>query len=65
MNMEYSTCIGNQQMANMVTTTTTIRVTRFLPLRLSADTWPPGATPRHRRSSIHRYSPQISAKGMT
>lgn len=59
------TCIGNQQTAKMATTTMTIRVTLFLPLRLSADTWPPGAAPRHSRSSSHRYKAQISAKGVT
>jgi hypothetical protein len=48
------TCIGNQQTAKMATTTMTMRVTLFLPLRLSADTWPPGAAPRHSRSSSHR-----------
>jgi hypothetical protein len=59
------TCIGNQQTAKMATTTMTMRVTLFLPLRLSADTWPPGAAPRQSRSSSHRYRPQISARGIT
>ena len=59
------TCIGNQQTAKMATTTMTMRVTLFLPLRLSADTWPPGAAPRHSRSRSHRYRPQISARGVT
>ena len=59
------TCIGNQQTAKMATTTMTMRVTLFFPLRLSADTWPPGAAPRHSRSSSHRYRPQISARGVT